>query len=422
MILIASRFSPAQQGFYYTFSSLLGLQIFFELGLLFVIAQFVSHEFVHLKWGERGQIIGDPIALDRFTDLLNKTISWFGIASLLLIAGLIPAGLYFFGLDKNIEPGLAWRIPWVFAVAGTALNLLVTPFLAAVMGSGDVVTVNHREFMGGIASSLLTWLAMIANLGLYAVFAATLGNLVTAWSYLLRQKPELLRLAWKHIFGPQLKVPKKATLSWREEIWPMQWRMAISSGSAFFIFQLFNPILFRYQGPVVAGQMGMTLTAANVLLGSSMVLIMAKSPEFGKLIALRNWQQLDLLFKKVLQQSVCMALLGTIAGWSIISFLQMHYLIGQRFIPAQYAAILFGTICLHVIIGALVVYLRAHKKEPLMLVTLATSLLQGIVTWFLGKHYSISGVTLGYFFITLFVILPAVYCVWKRSRRIWHLT
>ncbi len=34
LLLIASRFSPEQQGFYYTMGSLLALQVFFELGLL----------------------------------------------------------------------------------------------------------------------------------------------------------------------------------------------------------------------------------------------------------------------------------------------------------------------------------------------------------------------------------------------------
>jgi hypothetical protein len=37
MFLVASRFSPDQQGYYYTFSILLALQIFFDMGLLFVI-------------------------------------------------------------------------------------------------------------------------------------------------------------------------------------------------------------------------------------------------------------------------------------------------------------------------------------------------------------------------------------------------
>lgn len=50
ILLIATRFSKVEQGFYYTFSSILALQVFFELGLLTVLAQFAAHEFAFLSW------------------------------------------------------------------------------------------------------------------------------------------------------------------------------------------------------------------------------------------------------------------------------------------------------------------------------------------------------------------------------------
>jgi O-antigen/teichoic acid export membrane protein len=420
MLLIAARFSKEQQGYYYTFGSLLGLQIFFELGLLFVIAQFASHEFVHLRWYDRGRIQGDPVALGRFTDLLSNTTIWFGIAALLLVIGLVPAGFYFFGQEKSGVLDFAWRLPWVLAVVGTALNLLVTPFFAVIMGSGDVVTVNHREMVGGIISSFLAWLVIGGHGGLYAVFAATLGNVFISWSYLIRQKPELLRLVWREIFKSGSAKKKEAALSWWGEIWPIQWRMAISSGSSYFIFQLFNPILFHYHGAVVSGQMGMTLTAASVLLGVCSTMINAKSPEFGKLIAVRDWNTLDRRFSRVLYQSISMAVLGALCGWGAIWYLQGHHQIGERFIPAFYAAILLATVCVQIVNSAFAVYLRAHKREPLMVMTMVSSVLQGAATWLFGKYYSTLGVTVAYFSVTTFFIFPYIFIVWKRCQSEWH--
>lgn len=43
-LLIAGKFTPQIQGYYYTFTNLLSLQIFVELGLGTVIIQFASHE------------------------------------------------------------------------------------------------------------------------------------------------------------------------------------------------------------------------------------------------------------------------------------------------------------------------------------------------------------------------------------------
>lgn len=420
MVIIAARFSLGQQGFYYTFSSLLALQIFFELGLLYVIAQFASHEFVHLRWGPLGRIEGDPIAKERFTDLLCKSAKWFGIASLLMVLILVPAGLYFFRYGQNGQPDFAWRIPWILAVIGTGLNLFVTPFFAVIMGSGEVATVNHRELIGGIAGSIISWVVMGAHGGLFAVFAVTFGNIIISWSYLFRQKPELLKLSWNGMFVSDRFPGKMASISWRNEIWPMQWRMAVSSGASYFIFQLFNPILFHYHGSVVAGQMGMTLTAANALLGACLAFLIAKSPEFGKLVAIRDWPTLDRLFTRVLYQSTGMAIIGALAGWGIIMFLQEHYRVGQRFIPARYAALLLGTVCVQTITSGFAVYLRAHKKEPLMVVTIVAAMVQGTATWFLGMRFSTMGVTTGYFAVTLVFVLPAVYLIWERCRREWH--
>jgi hypothetical protein len=267
IMIIATGFSPEQQGFYYTFSSLLALQVFFDLGLMFVISQFASHEFVNLRWGPQGCIEGEPLALKRFTDLLCKTLLWYGVASLLLFVVLVPAGLIFFGQKGAVS--FSWRLPWILAVAGTALNLFVMPFFAVIMGSGDVVTINKRELAGAMLSSFLCWLVIGMHGGLYSVFAVNLGNLAIAWGYLLYKRPELVKRALAGTFGKVWIARNEPGLSWWGEIWPMQWRMAVSSGAAYFMYQLFNPVLFQYHGPVIAGQMGMTMSVANALLAGS---------------------------------------------------------------------------------------------------------------------------------------------------------
>ncbi|HEX9022566.1 MAG TPA: hypothetical protein VF799_01870 [Geobacteraceae bacterium] len=419
MLVIATGFSPSQQGFYFTFSSLLALQTFFDLGLMFVIAQFASHEFVNLSWGENGALSGDMVALQRFTDLLHKTTLWFGIAALLMMSALIPAGLIFFAGKGNVE--FSWRLPWVLAVIGTSLNLFVMPFFALIMGSGDVVTVNKRELVAAVMSSILCWCVIGFHGGLYAAFAVNLGALAISWGYLLARRPELLRLAWHGWCGRGHRGKKgDAGLSWWKEIWPMQWRMAVSCGAAYFIFQLFNPILFQYHGPVVAGRMGMTLTAANALLAGSMTVVNAKTPEFGKLIAIGNWEGLDRAFFQVIRRALSLVIFGAVAGFIAIWQLQEHFRIGSRFIPAGHAALLFGTVCFQAMAGSFATYLRAHKQEPLMGMTIIASLLQGAGTWYLGKNYGSLGVTAGFFVVTAFFVFPCVLLVWARCRRQWH--
>ena len=419
MLVIGTGFSPVQQGFYFTFGSLLALQTFFDLGLMFVIAQFASHEFVNLSWGRNGSLQGEPIALKRFTDLLCKTTLWFGVAALLMIIVLIPAGLIFFGQKGDVS--FSWRLPWILAVVGTSLNLFVMPFFAIIMGSGDVVTVNKRELVATVLSSLLCWAVIGFHGGLYAGFAVNVGALTISWGYLLKRRPELVKLVWQGWFGAgRAALDAPGGLSWWKEIWPMQWRMAVSSGAAYFIFQLFNPVLFQYHGSVIAGQMGMTLTAANALLAGSMTVLHAKTPEFGKRIAAKDWVGLDRLFKGTTKQALLLASFGAVAGFFAVWVLQSYFTLGKRFIPAWLAAILFGTVFFQILGGAFANYLRAHKQEPLVRMTVLSSLLQGSITWYLGKHYAAIGVTGGYFAVTAFFTAPYCYFVWKRCRREWH--
>jgi len=55
-------------------------------------------------------------------------------------------------------------------------------------------------------------------------------------------------------------------ISWQNEIWPFQWRIAISWISGYFVYQTFNPFLFAFKGPVAAGKMGMSLSFANAVM------------------------------------------------------------------------------------------------------------------------------------------------------------
>ncbi len=70
--LIARFLSPAEQGYYYTFGSLIALQIVFELGFSFVILQMASHERAHLTLSPRRSISGDAVAHARLASVLQK--------------------------------------------------------------------------------------------------------------------------------------------------------------------------------------------------------------------------------------------------------------------------------------------------------------------------------------------------------------
>ena len=94
--LIAHFLSPAEQGYYYTFGSLIALQIIFELGFSFVILQMASHERASLTIAPDGTIDGNPVAHARLASVLQKTVRWYTAIAMLLAAFLLLAGFRFF--------------------------------------------------------------------------------------------------------------------------------------------------------------------------------------------------------------------------------------------------------------------------------------------------------------------------------------
>ncbi|WP_431243073.1 hypothetical protein ACQ9BO_26135 [Flavobacterium sp. P21] len=112
----------------------------------------------------------------------------------------------------------------------------------------------------------------------------------------------------------------KWNINYRLEIFPFQWKIALSWISGYFIFQLFNPVLFATEGAVVAGQMGMTLTVLNSIFSLAFSWISTKVPVFSSLIAQKNYKDLDALFDKTLLQSTALNILFLIVLFVIIFF------------------------------------------------------------------------------------------------------
>lgn len=415
IILIATRFSDVEQGYYYTFSSLLAIQVFFELGLLTVLAQFAAHEFAFLSWGEKGEVTGSEVHCDRFVDLLGKGFKWYTVSAVMLILVLIPAGFLFFTQSSANAVDFFWRIPWALAVISVGCNLLLIPFYAVISGSGDVASINRREMMGGMAGSIFGWMVIAFGGGLYAIPAVMTGNIIVGVMYLFRSKPRLVKAAFSYAFGPRRS---SHTIYWWGEVWPMQWKIALSWVSGYFIFQLFTPVLFKFHGPVEAGQMGMTLSAVNAVQGVCLMWLNARSPEFGKLIALKKWRDLDIFFNQILKQAMIVSVVLATVAVLVVAGIQSYTTIGTRFLPVLQVMIFLVAVCGNIAISGWAVYMRAYKQEPMLLLSIICAVLVGTSTIFFGMKYSSCGIALSYCFITLLYGIPSTYiCFVKFKER-----
>lgn len=413
VLLIARFLTPGEQGYYYTFGSLIALQIVFELGFSFVILQMASHERAHLTVSSDLAVSGDPVAHDRLASVLQKTVRWYSTAAAILGMFLILAGYRFFSSHQQAGQKVAWHLPWYCAALAATLTFQLDPLLSFMEGCGFVAHVARQRFLQAATGSLLAWISLLLHHGLFAPAMMIIGNAAVSSGFLFRHRNLLLPLLRRN--------PGLHRVHWMEEVWPFQWRMAVSWLCGYFIFQLYNPVLFAYHGAIVAGQMGMSLSLANALLSVSISWINTKAAPFGGLIAQKRYVELDHIFSRALWQSCGVCVAGAILIW--IGFLFLHlrgYAFAHRVIDPLSLALLLGTVPISAITFAQALYLRAHKQEKFLLISILSAILIGCSTVFLGKYYGSLGVSAGSLVIGLLMSLPLGTYTLAKYRRIWH--
>jgi len=416
-VLLITRFlSPPEQGYYYTFASLVALQIVFELGFSFVILQLAAHERAQLTFHPDGSVEGDPVACSRLASILQKSVRWYSVAALIMLICLMPAGLYFFATHQHGNATtIAWRLPWCLLVLAASITFQIDPVFSFIEGCGSVAEVARMRLSQAVLGSVLAWTAMALHHGLYSPAMMILGQAIMGCIFLFRApRFKLIKNLLTHNAGEHF-------VGWRTEIWPFQWRIAISWLCGYFIFQLFNPVLFAYQGPVAAGQMGMSLSIASSIGAVAMAWINTKASPFGALVARGDIKALDALFFRTLWQSTTLLCCGAGAFFLVLTFVGSRFpLLAARVLPPWAFALLLLTTIMNHIVFSEATYLRAHKQEPFFWQAATVALFLSGTTWLLGKYFGVGAVTVGYFAIGgIFGLATGTY-IFVTKRRQWH--
>lgn len=412
IVLIARFLGPEEQGFYYTFGSVIALNIFFELGLTYVLLQFASHEKAYLEWTTGGTLSGSEVAELRLAALLKLAMRWYGVAAVLVLLLVLPAGLLFFS-QNSLNSLIAWQTAWIWLVTVSALNLLVAPLFAILEGCDKISQIASMRVSQSVLSSLGLWLTLLCHGGLFASPVFQTLNLTFGLVWLLSR--------YRRFFRSLLQTDvTRAPFHWRTEVWPFQWRIALSWLSGYFIFHLFNPVLFASHGPVVAGQMGMSLTLCGALGGASMAWMSTKASRFGVLVATRQWQALDTLFLKALRQSLVVLVVSSVVIYVCISLLNyIDHPISRRVLnPIPFALLLLAAMMNHVVFCE-AQYLRTHKAEPFLWPSIAIGTLMTASTFLLAKSFGAFGVSAGYLMCSAVGLLLGTKIFFEK-RREWH--
>ena len=416
MALVLRYLTPEIQGYFYAFSGIVAMQVFLEMGFSQNILQFASHEFAKLRFTPAQTLEGDLVARSRLISLARLSFRYYAVAAAIFLAVVGIGGQIFFTISSRHHavagPAVAWSGAWWIIAVTAALSLAVNPAWSLLEGCNQVAVVARFRFWAALASFAVNAGALIAGAGIYASAIGAACAWLVAAAYLL--------LRWGPFFRQFLETPRHGRVSWAREIWPFQWRIAVSWMSGYFVFDIINPIAFYFCGAVEAGRLGMSLQLVNLIGRLSLTWVTTKAPRFGMLIAARAWSELDTLWRRSTVQAFIIWLMGMIVFLAALQFVGQisglttipfigHYLskIPARLAPVGVNAWLGGANLVQLWIGAMAMELRAHKREPFMWISVANAVLSVACILPLVRVWGITGEAMGFTLAIWAVFIPA---------------
>jgi hypothetical protein len=351
------------------------------------------------------------VAHARLASTLQLSVRWYSVAAAAMGLVLAPLGMHFFSCHAAAGAGqVAWQGPWLLAVTVSMVGLWCQPFYSFLDGCGQVRAVAALRLRQAAAGMVLAWAAMLLHHGLYAPALVIAGQCGTGLFFLAARR-RLLTGLLRYSAGD-------ASIRWRREVWPFQWRIAVSWMCSYLTIQVFIPILFALRGPVEAGQMGMSLSITGYMTSLVLPWISTKATPFGRMIAERRFQGLDQLFLRTLGQALavfCMIALAAGLGVSLLTVAAPR--LAARMVSPELFALLLVAAGANCVVQSLGTLLRSFKREPFLAQSLAVASLTLLLAALTAPRWGNTGVTLSYLAVTAGISLPSALTIFSHARR-----
>lgn len=405
-LLVVYFLTPDLQGWYYSFLSVVALYTLFDLGLSAVLVQVSAHLAVGLRWSENFSFTGDKST--SFNALLGKAVRWYLSLSVFFVLLVCPGGYIFF--TRQLSSAVSWQWPWLLLCLTTAASLVVMPFLSILEGAGQIRVVYRVRLLQAVLGSLGCWMMLASGAELWATAMVSLLAVATTSGWLLICARSLVVTAW---------LQRDSVYDWRNEIWPLQWRMAVSWLCGYMVTQINIPILFHMKGAVLAGQFGLSLAVVNTLGLVCQSWFTRHVPLMAQAVASKDWKRFDEVFRQDLVQSSIVFACGAfvlLTGYAV--FIDSSLV--NRLLPFWPFAGLLVYAFVSFLVSAWATHLRSFRREPLLpLIFLCTLLIvPGVLV--ATSWYSINGMIAVLNAVYLLVLFPLSWIIWRRCNRIWR--
>lgn len=398
-ILVATILSPVEQGYFYVLLSLCASYYIIDLGMTTAVIQAISHEF---------SCDDSKTNFDNIKIIINKVLRWFIYGMIIFIFGAILFGkIYFWG---QIDSYLIWPIGWVISVFVISIEIFLLSFMGVIEASNRVISIYRYRAIKTALFTLSVSAMLIFDIGLLSLPLGYVFTWPLSWYFICIENKNILR------YYKFSKIDLKSNKS-LSEFNKFQTGLAISTLAGFLATWAIVPLAVKVLGPVVGGKIGLVWSFGFGVSAMASVPINVGQSTIARLAAKGDRRGLEKFVIKVGSTSIVLCLLGVI---SVLFFIYIaninHWPISKRLLGYGEASLLLLGIFLTHITLPISAYLRAHKIEPLMYVSVFFSFAMLVFTYIASKIYGEIGFLAGYPITASLIAVPWILIIFLRFR------
>lgn len=398
-----------QQGYWYTFGSIAGLTVFADLGFTSIMTQYAAHEYTYLNFNKKsGEFVGRADSIERMSSLFKFVVRWIWKVLLIAFIIILVLGILMF---SNNEDGVKWQIPWILYTLASVFNFASQIMLSFYEGCDQFATTQRIRTVASSVHCITAIALLICGAGLYAL------------SIPLFLKGTIVFKCLDNKFGASIRqmihCEIKCRIAWTKEFVPLLGKYAVSWVSGYFASQIYSPLTFALFGSVVAGKVGYSLSIVQAIYTVANVWSLISMPKYNMAVEKREWKQMDELLKRNIVYSILVYVIGIGALFASRLIPVISNIIWTRILSIESILILSLAYCLSLVAYAMAVYLRAHKKEPFMVVSILSGIISMALTYILTRSDGVDYIFIG-LFLSEIIVLPIGGYILMRFRKIWH--
>jgi O-antigen/teichoic acid export membrane protein len=415
IVVVASLLTVDDQALFFTLSGLLGFQLAFELGFVYLLQNSASHEFARLEWRD-GQFVGDPTHIERLSSLFRFGMFWLTGAGIAMVLILLPCATYAYSAKLPAASDY-WLPLLAFSIAIQAVDLPLQGCVAFLTGLRDPRLQVRNSALVAILASTGSMLAAYSGAGAFCLpIGMALGQIGTGTHLAFTRRDTLTTL-----FMRASGVFKR--FFWARELLPVQWRLGLAWISGAFYYQYLPSSILPAYGTETAAKYGISNTICQASFSIANAFVVAATPTMATLAANRDYKELDIFAMRILTGStmvlaICLSIFVILATPEMLP----HWLtttVSNQLLPSEQAfCVAIVSFSVH-FSGVLGTYVRAHRYEPLMPLGVIGACVNTAWISFASKRLPFLNLIIGTASINLFlnVLIIAIFTFYLRRQR-----